>query len=103
MNLPVRGVVEVVRPVPAPARLAAPARVAAPAWDGSGTLHLALVANGKPNSVELLDALAVQLAARGVPLEVRRYCKGSVSVPPEPEDVEEIAGWANAVIAALGD
>jgi hypothetical protein len=97
--------VQVLRPVHDPVRLVAPARTAAPPWAPSAPLRIALVANGKPNSVELLDALALEirraLPAAGV--EVRRYRKGSVSVAPDPADVEEIAQWATAVIAALGD
>ena len=43
--------------------------------------NVALVANGKPNSMELLDALASRLASRIDVREVRRYRKPSVSVP----------------------
>jgi hypothetical protein len=97
--------VRVLRPVHDPARLVAPRRAAAPAWTPASPLHLALVANGKPNSVELLDALADELDRElpGTTVEVRRYRKGSVSVPPDAADVEEIAHWATAVLAALGD
>jgi hypothetical protein len=97
--------VRVLRPVPEPSRLHAPRRAAAPAWSPSTPLRLALVANGKPNSAELLDALAVEIRRQlpGVEVEVRGYRKGSVSVPPDPADVEEISQWATAVLAALGD
>ncbi len=95
--------VRVVRPVPDPGRLVAAPRPAAPPWNRADPLRLALVANGKPNSTELLDALADAIAARGVAVEVRRYRKGSVSVAPEAADVEEITRWATAVVAALGD
>lgn len=91
------------RPVPAPERLAAPARATAPAHDPVAPMRLALVANGKPNSVELLDALARELRQRVRHLEVRRYRKGSVSVAPDDRDVREIGEWASAVLAALGD
>jgi hypothetical protein len=95
----------VLRPVHDPARLTAPLRAAAPAWTPASPLRLALVANGKPNSVELLDALAGEIAGAlpHTTVEVRRYRKGSVSVPPDAADVEEISGWATAVLAALGD
>ena len=82
----------------APAR-----RVAAPPLDVRAPTRLALVANGKPNSVEILDALAHELRSRVPHLQVRRYRKGSVSVAPEPHDVREIAEWASAVLAAVGD
>lgn len=95
--------VRVLRPVPAPERLAAPPRTMAPAPPAGEPLRLALVANGKPNSSELLDAIAEAIAARGQPIEVRRYRKGSVSVAPDPADVENIGRWATAVLAALGD
>lgn len=94
---------QVLRPVPDAARLIAPTRAMAPAHDPGAPLRLALVANGKPNSVELLDELAAQLRTQWPQMEVRRYRKGSVSVPPDPADVEEIATWASAVLAALGD
>ncbi len=78
-------------------------RPSARAHDPSAPVRLALIANGKPNSVELLDALADELRTRFVGLEVRRYRKSSVSIAPEPEDVRDIAEWASAVLAAVGD
>ena len=95
--------VTVLRPVPAPSRLCAPARSMAPAFDIAGPMRLALIANGKPNSVELLDALAAEISARVTSLEVRRYRKASVSIAPDPADVRQIGEWANAVLAAVGD
>ena len=65
--------------------------------------NIALVANGKPNSTELLDALAARLAVRIDVREVRRYRKPSVSVPPADDDMAEIAEWAHAVLTAVGD
>jgi hypothetical protein len=65
--------------------------------------NVALVANGKPNSMELLDALVVRLAERVDVREVRRYRKPSVSVPPTDGDLAEIAEWAHAVLTAVGD
>jgi hypothetical protein len=78
-------------------------RIAAPPLDASAPTRLALVANGKPNSVEILGAVAQELRSRVPHLEVRSYRKGSVSVALEPDDVREIAEWANAVLAAVGD
>ena len=95
--------VTMMRPVPADDRLRAVGREAAAPFDRTEPMRLALVANGKPNSVELLDALADELARRVDVAEVRRYRKASVSVPPDDADIVEIGEWANAVLAAVGD
>ena len=89
------------RPVPH-RRTTDPSRVLAAALD-RGPHNIALVANGKPNSMELLDALATRLAARIDVREVRRYRKPSVSVAPADDDMAEIAEWAHAVLTAVGD
>lgn len=78
-------------------------RASAPRLDPRAPVRLALVANGKPNSVEILAALADELRSRVTHLEVRSYRKSSVSIAPEPEDMREIAEWASAVLAAVGD
>lgn len=91
------------RPVHSATRLQAPMRAMAPPVDLASPVRLALVANDKPNSVELLDALAAELRVRVRSIEVRRYRKASVSIAPEAADVREIAEWANAVLAAVGD
>ena len=78
-------------------------RAVAPPLDPSRPVRLALVANGKPNSVEILEALADELRTRVAGLEVRTYRKSSVSIAPEPRDMREIAEWASAVLAAVGD
>lgn len=95
--------VTMMRPVPADDRLRAAGREAAAPFDRTEPMRLALVANGKPNSVELLDALADELARHLDVAEVRRYRKASVSVPPDDADIAEIGEWANAVLAAVGD
>lgn len=82
---------------------AATPRTMAPALDPHRPVRLALVANGKPNSVEILEALADELRTRVAGLEVRTYRKSSVSIAPEPRDMREIAEWASAVLAAVGD
>ena len=89
------------RPVPH-GRTTDHARVLANAL-GAGPHNIALVANGKPNSMELLDALATRLSARLDVREVRRYRKPSVSVAPDDHDLAEIAEWAHAVLTAVGD
>jgi hypothetical protein len=66
-------------------------------------LKLALLANGKPNSTELLDAMARHLREYLPIAEVRCWRKASVSVPPSDTQVAEIAEWAHAVLAAVGD
>lgn len=65
--------------------------------------RLALVANGKPNSAELLDLLAERLARRVPVAEVRRYRKPSVSVPPTAEQLDDIAAFATVALHAVGD
>jgi hypothetical protein len=64
---------------------------------------LGLLANGKSNSQELLDAVFEELARTfelGHPL---RFRKDSVSVPPRREHQAQLAEEANAVITAIGD
>ncbi len=75
----------------------------APNVTGTGPLKLALVANGKPNSAELLDALARRVGERLAVAEVRTWRKPSVSVPPTAEQFAEIVGWADAALVAVGD
>jgi hypothetical protein len=70
---------------------------------GTEPLRMALVANGKPNSVELLDALARHVGERLPVAEVRTWRKPSVSVPPTPEQLDEILGWADVALVAVGD
>jgi hypothetical protein len=86
-----------------PASESAPARAAAPALAPDRPFNLALVANGKPNSMELLDLLAERLTSRLPVHAVRRYRKPSVSVAPDLRDLEEIAEWADAVLTAVAD
>jgi hypothetical protein len=70
---------------------------------GADPLHVALVANGKPNSVELLDALAGHVGDRLAVGEVRTWRKPSVSVPPTAEQFAEIVAWADVALVAVGD
>ena len=76
---------------------------AAPRRSFDQPIRLALLANGKPNSVELLDALARRLGERVPVGEVRRWRKPSVSVAPPESDMTEIAEWAHAALVAVGD
>ena len=75
----------------------------APNVDGAAPLKVALVANGKPNSVELLDALVRRVGEQLPVAEVRTWRKPSVSVPPTPDQLDEIVGWADAALVAIGD
>lgn len=75
----------------------------APRRPFDGPLRLALLANGKPNSVELLDAMAHHLERHLPVAEVRRWRKPSVSVAPPDGDMHEIAEWAHAALTAVGD
>ena len=94
--------ISTLRPVPRP-RAADPERSPARPLRRGDPHNIALVANGKPNSMELLDALATRLASRIDVREIRRYRKPSVSVPPTGDDMAEIAEWAHAVLTAVGD
>ena len=94
--------ISTLRPVPLP-RATDPVRTRARALHPHEPQNIALVANGKPNSTELLDALASRLATRIDVREVRRYRKPSVSVAPTDDDMAEIAEWAHAVLTAVGD
>jgi hypothetical protein len=66
-------------------------------------LVLGLLANGKSNSQELLDAGFEEL---GKSFELRppmRFRKDSVSVPPRKADFERLTREAGAVVTAIGD
>ena len=97
--------IEVLRPAASlvPGLPSAPVVPIAPPLPRDRSFNLALVANGKPNSAELLDALARRLQARLPVAEIRRYRKPSVSVAPHDDDMREIAEWAHAVLTAVGD
>ena len=75
----------------------------APNVSATAPVKVALVANGKPNSVELLDRLAHRVGERLEVAAVRAWRKPSVSVPPTPEQFDEIVAWADAALVAVGD
>lgn len=91
---------EVVEPI---LPLEAARRSAAPALDVRAGLRVALLSNGKANGTELLDAIAAELSDALPGVTFARYRKPSVSVPPSPEDVDEIVRTADAAICAIGD
>jgi hypothetical protein len=89
--------------IPAVTEAAGKPRRAARPLARNEPLKLALLANGKPNSAELLDAMARHLREHLPIAEVRSWRKASVSVPPSNTQVAEITEWAHAVLAAVGD
>jgi len=60
-----------------------------------------LLANGFPDSVAFLEAVADALRER-VDVEVRHWNKGNASVPASPEILDEIRTSCKAVVAAYG-
>ena len=64
---------------------------------------VALLANGKGNSQELLDAIFEQLGESYELGGALRFRKLSVSVPPRTEDFQQMVEGATAVITAIGD
>jgi hypothetical protein len=59
------------------------------------------LANGFPDSVAFLEAVAGALRER-VGVEIRHWNKGNASVPASPEILEEIRTSCQAVVAAYG-
>ncbi|MEE9286051.1 MAG: hypothetical protein V3V35_10045 [Dehalococcoidia bacterium] len=64
---------------------------------------LGLLANGKSNSQEFLDAVYDELAQAYELAPALRFKKASVSVPPRSEDFQQMVEEAAAVITAIGD
>ena len=59
------------------------------------------LANGFPDSVAFLEAVATALASR-VTITARHWNKGNASIPASPEILGEIEGSCHAVVAAYG-
>lgn len=59
------------------------------------------LANGFPDSVAFLEAVATALASK-VGITARHWNKGNASIPASPEILGEIKGSCRAVIAAYG-
>ncbi len=59
------------------------------------------LANGFPDSVAFLDAVATALASK-VDITTRHWNKGNASIPASPEILAEIKGSCQAVVAAYG-
>jgi hypothetical protein len=81
------------------------ARAIAPPPRSLQGLRVGLLANGKANSLDLLEALCDVLARQpGVSVaSTVPVVKGSVSVPPLPEDMARLVGETDVVLTAIGD
>jgi hypothetical protein len=86
-------------------RAQAKARPTAPRARPRNGLRIGLLANGKPNSEAMLEAVYRQLERRlGVPLgDPVRVMKPSISVPPTEGDMARLIGEADVVVTAIGD
>lgn len=69
---------------------------------GTNRCKVAFLANGFPDSVPFLEALADALTARLPQLEARHWNKGNASIPAPAAMLEEIEQDCDAVIAAWG-
>ena len=65
--------------------------------------RLGLLANGKGNSVELLEAVLVELSERYQFSTVLRRNKGNASRPAPEAIIEEMARECDIVVTATGD
>ncbi len=64
---------------------------------------LGLLANGKSNSQELLDAVYEELEKHYELRGAVRFTKDSVSIPPRKEHFQGLVEEATAVVTAIGD
>jgi len=62
-----------------------------------------LLSNGKANGMALLEAVRAELETRYAIRGSLGFTKGSVSIPPRPEDFERLVHEADVVITAIGD
>jgi hypothetical protein len=67
----------------------------------SAGVTVGFLANGFPDSVAFLEAVADAIRER-VGVEVRHWNKGNASVPASPAILEEIQASCKAVVAAYG-
>jgi hypothetical protein len=76
--------------------------VAPRSWSG---LRIGLLANGKTNSQEILEALLAELARQpDVSVgETVRICKSNESTRPRPEDFQRLVNETDVVLTAIGD
>ena len=66
-----------------------------------GGVTVGFLANGFPDSVAFLEAVATALSNK-VDVSTRHWNKGNASIPASPEILGEIKGSCKAVIAAYG-
>ena len=66
-----------------------------------GGVTVGFLANGFPDSVAFLEAVATALANK-VGITARHWNKGNASIPASPEILGQIKGSCRAVIAAYG-
>ena len=71
------------------------------AEEGGGT-SVALLANGFPDSVNFLEAIADALSKRFPKLTIRSWNKGNASIPAPAEMLAEIEASCQVAIAAYG-
>ncbi|MEE4381155.1 MAG: hypothetical protein V2J02_04090 [Pseudomonadales bacterium] len=69
---------------------------------GRNDATVAYLANGFPDSVAFLEAVADALAELAPGLRALHRNKGNASIPAPAELLEEIAGGADCVVAAYG-
>ncbi|HCD27070.1 MAG TPA: hypothetical protein DER02_06095 [Gammaproteobacteria bacterium] len=67
-----------------------------------GNLTIGLLANGFPDSVNFLQAIADALVARLPNLNVRLWDKGNASIPAPESMLQEMRQSCQAVVAAYG-
>jgi hypothetical protein len=64
--------------------------------------HVGFLANGFPDSVPFLEAVAEAMSALLPALDARHWNKGNASIPAPEEMLDEIAGDRQALVAAYG-
>lgn len=69
---------------------------------GTNSCRVGFLANGFPDSVPFLEALAEALRTRLPQLEARHWNKGNASIPAPAAMLEEIEQDCDAVVAAWG-
>jgi hypothetical protein len=68
----------------------------------AGVVHVGLLANGFPDSVNFLDQVELALAAVLPSAAFHRYDKGNASIPAGDELLSAIAAECQAAVAAYG-
>ena len=68
----------------------------------ASTCRVGFLANGFPDSVPFLEAVAEAMSALLPGLEARHWDKGNASIPAPQEMLDEIVGDRQALVAAYG-